>query len=170
MGRITHGFTYFHHEVNMNTRASTLNLATDISSNTYLILNRHNSKRLSLPGKVYYHLFHHICLKQINSNSNMQCANIGTLEYQKAIAFQPHIPEESLSDIGFLYSLVYLPIVTSKCCNNVYLFPDVLSQPLPSKEVILYQHTVVLNIYPQLKIRRAWNHIFQALRENNWQL
>ena len=61
MGRITHGFTYFHHEVNMNTRASTLNLATDISSNTHLILNRHNSTGLSLPVKVYYHLFHHIC-------------------------------------------------------------------------------------------------------------
>ena len=63
MGRKTHGFTYFHHEVNMNTRASTLNLATDISSNTHLILNRHNSTGLSLPVKVYYHLFHHIHFK-----------------------------------------------------------------------------------------------------------
>lgn len=94
----------------------------------------------------------------------MHCSNIGTLEYQNTIAFQPSIPQESLSEIGFLYSQLYLPIVTSKSCNNVYLFPAVLSQPLPSKEVILYQHTVVLNIYPYLKIRRVWNHIFEALK------
>ena len=29
MTRITHGFTYFHHEINVNTRALTLNLGTD---------------------------------------------------------------------------------------------------------------------------------------------
>ena len=40
MGRITHGCTYFHHEVNISTRTSNLNLGTDISSNTHLILNR----------------------------------------------------------------------------------------------------------------------------------
>ena len=54
MTRITHGFTYFHHEVNENTRVPTLNLGTDISSNTHLILNRHNSTLLRLPVKDYY--------------------------------------------------------------------------------------------------------------------
>ena len=51
MTRITHGFTYFHHEVNENTRAPTLNLGADTSSNTHLNTFEPSSQRLLSIGK-----------------------------------------------------------------------------------------------------------------------
>ena len=122
MGRITHGFTHFHHEIYMNTRASTLNLRTDISSNTHLILNRlnRNSTLLSLPVNIYYHLFYHNLFKVDKLKQDCVVFVHWTLDYQKTIAFQPSIPQESLSEIRFMDFQVYLHIATSKCCKNVH--------------------------------------------------